>query len=133
QRLPAPDRLRSQGRSLAKEREVALGRGAGLNGMAPYRTCATLAPKRRSTAASRSSLGATLVAFSAILVSAEPGTTMQSEAEQDPGNLPRRLLSSASLSDVACSADSFSSMRVALAARTSASRETSSTLISGDG
>ena len=58
---------------------------------------------------------------------------MLSEVLHGPGCFPNSVLSSASLSQVACSAESFSSMRVALAERTSARRETSSTLISGDG
>ena len=58
---------------------------------------------------------------------------MESAAEHEPGYLPSIIFSSPSLSGVAWSAESFSSTRVALAARTSASRITSSTLISGEG
>ena len=81
----------------------------------------------------QSSLGATRVPFNAIFVSAASGQTMLSEVLHEPGYFPNSVFSSVSFSDVACSAESFSSTRVAFAARTSASRETSSTLISGAG
>ena len=58
---------------------------------------------------------------------------MLSDAVHEPGNFPNSDFNSASFSEVACSAESFSSMRVAFAVRTSTSRDTSSTLISGDG
>jgi hypothetical protein len=66
-------------------------------------------------------------------VSAVPGKVIHNAALHEPGYLTNKAFSSASLSCVACSAESFNSTRVALAARTSASFDTSSTLISGDG